>query len=91
MENSKIYRKALKKSCRKLADFHDKLFDQLIGLAMSGEMSDADEMFAVGDEMTFKLSDFEGISDVNVQRIIALLHQTKACYDSLVITNNLNQ
>lgn len=90
MENSKIYRKALKKSCRKLADFHDKLFDQLINLAMSGEMSDADKLFEVGDDMSFKLSDFEKIGDVNVQRIIALLHQTKACHDSLVNTNNLN-
>ncbi|ERM80783.1 hypothetical protein P872_20995 [Rhodonellum psychrophilum GCM71 = DSM 17998] len=89
MENPKIYRKALIRSCWKLADFHDKLFDQLVNLAMSGEMSDADELFDVGDDMNFKLSDFEKISDANVQRIIGLLHQTKACHDSLVNTNNL--
>jgi len=78
------------KSCRKLADFHDKLFEQLINLAMSGENSDADELFDVGDDMNFKLSDFEKISDANVPRIIGLLHQTKACHDSLVNMNNLN-
>lgn len=83
------YRSTLIKTRNVLEDAGQQLFTCLINVAMSGELSDADD-FEVGDVLNFKEGDFRSLDDQNVQLIIRVLDAIGKSYASLININNLD-
>lgn len=54
---------------------------------MSGELKEIDDRLEVGESVAFKQSDFESLSDQNVQRLLALKTEIE---DTLDLLQNIN-
>lgn len=84
------YRNSLEQSCRILEDFGDQLFSCLVNVAMNGELNSADDLFELGESVTFNESDFRDLDDQNAQLIMQLIAMIHKTHNSLININSLD-
>src|SRR5690554_1295436 len=71
---AKTYRENLLKTVIDLNEFLEKLDFNIINLGMSGEFSDVDALFEIGDELRLEIADFESADDQNIQHLIKIFY-----------------
>lgn len=81
------YRDHLVRSLCRVEGFLPEIFLAIVNLGMSGELKEMDDRFEVGESFAFKQSDFESLSDQNVQRLLALKTEIE---DTLDFLQNIN-
>jgi len=87
---SKTYKEHLIDTIGNLYEMLMELDSSIINLAMSGEFSEVDEQFGFGDTLFLKVSDFENISDQNVQSLMRVFHELQDVHNSLININGLS-
>ena len=89
MKENNAYKSALEDACKNLADVREKIFIDLVNVAMSGEYGDLDGKFEIGELVEFMLDDFTGVEDPNVQKLYRLIRDIESCRESLININGL--
>lgn len=83
------YRSTLVSTQKVFEDVSQELFTCLINVAMSGELSPADN-FEVGEYLDLYESDFRNLNDQNVQLIFKVLDLINSSSATMANINNLN-
>ena len=83
------YKSQLVRTQKVFEDMSQALFTCLINVAMSGELSTADNL-EVGEFLNFHESDFRNLDDQNVQLIFKVLDVINSSSASMVNINNLD-
>ena len=89
MKENSTYKNALADACRNLAEGREKIFSDLVNVAMSGEYGDINGKFEIGELVEFMLDDFRGADDTNVQKLYRLIRDIERCRESLININGL--
>lgn len=84
------YRENLLKTVVDLNDFIEKLDFNIVNLGMSGEFSDVDALFEIGDELRLEIADFEKADDQNVQYLIRIFFLVTEVSRSIKNINNIS-
>jgi len=85
------YKNRLIETLGVLTEVREKTFLQLINLAMENELKEIHEAFEIGEGFTFELSHFEGLTDTNVQKLVALCKNIESTYFDLMDLNGVNE
>lgn len=87
---AKTYRESLLKTVIDLNEFLEKLDFNIINLGMSGEFSDVDALFEIGDELRLEIADFESADDQNIQHLIKIFYLVTEISHSIQNLNNIS-
>lgn len=74
-----------------LSEVREKTLLQIINLAMENELKEINDAFDIGEGFTFELSHFEGLTDSNVQQLVALCKNIEGTYFNLMDLNGINE
>lgn len=86
----KNYKEFILETAVNLVEIRHQLFENLLNIAMSNELSDINEVFEMGDTYTFELNHFNNSSDVNVNLIVDLIKDVEKTIMSFCNLNNLD-
>lgn len=81
------YRHQLIQTIQQLINIREEVFSQILNLSMSGEMTDVDKVFDIGEVYDFDIKHFEDSKDVNV---IELLKAFKTVDKTIGTLININ-
>ncbi len=83
------YKVSLEESCQAIATARHEIFSTLINVAMSGEYAEIDDLFEVGETVLFDTTYFQHCQDINLQKLLELVHNLEITHDSLTNINGL--
>lgn len=66
------------------------IFEHIINLAMTGEMSHLEDAFKRGDTYHFSLAHFEDVEDPTIQKLVRLCTQTEETLFSIMDLNGIS-
>ncbi|MEI7525975.1 MAG: hypothetical protein WCJ95_16655, partial [Mariniphaga sp.] len=69
----------------------ERLFSSSVYLLLSGELSEIDEVFEVGDEYEFNLNHFKTSNDINVKQMSELIEKLRGTVEFLMNVNNIKE
>ena len=85
------YRKRLIETINTLLESEERLFSSSVYLLLSGELSEIDEVFEVGDEYEFNLNHFKTSNDINVKQMSELIEKLRGTVEFLMNVNNIKE
>jgi len=85
------YKERLIETLSVLSEIREKTFMQLLNLAMENELKEIDDAFEEGDKFVFELSQFEGLTDTNVQKLVDLCKNIESAYYDMIDLNGINE
>jgi hypothetical protein len=85
------YRNSLIESLQVLSTIRDMAFTQLVNLSLANELLEINDAFDVGDGFSFELSQFEGLTDTNVQKLLELCKSIEKTYFEIADLNRINE
>lgn len=85
------YRKSIIDTVRLFEKTLDELHLIIVNLAMNGEYSNFNAMWAEGEEFILSIDDFRHMEDQNVQKAIALFDQIYRSYVSMMNINAIKR
>lgn len=89
MENT--YREVLINTVRTLENTLDELNSNMINLAMTGEFSDVNDRFEVGETMFLSMEDFRNTDDQNLKICFELFDKIEQSYISIMNANAIKR
>lgn len=85
------YREQLIKAIKDLEEAKSAVFNKIINVAMSGELKELNSVFEIGDGYEFELSQFEDLSDTNVQHLIGVYKNIDKTVSTLININAIKE
>lgn len=74
-----------------LINARDIIFEQIVNLAMSGELSHLQEAFEINDEFSFSLSHFEDLQDSNVKKLVKICRYFEKDIFEMIDFNDISE
>jgi tRNA U34 5-carboxymethylaminomethyl modifying GTPase MnmE/TrmE len=85
------YRFALIEAVNQLIEARNDLQVKIVNLAMSGEFSEINDIFEVGDEIPVDLEYFKNIKDINVNALLKMYYDIDHLVNHLCNINNIDE
>ena len=87
MENN---RKAIVTAIQDLIICRNNIFDNIVNIAMSGELNHLAEAIDIGEKYNFKLNHFRNLEDENVNALIRMVEYIESHISVLMDINNID-
>ena len=80
----------MKETIGNLVNIRHKVFEEALNYFMKNESKEINEMFVEGEIVSFKLSDMDNSSDVNLQLLVDLVKKIETTTNTLANLNKID-
>jgi hypothetical protein len=86
-----VYREKILMAYKYLLEVHEELLTRTINVGMTGEMTDINKTFIVGDTYDFDVEQFRGTTDINLNKLIDFYDELVNLMNSLSNINGITE